>query len=260
MLQSRIHGRTDMFDVIKLRILQGDPVVHDVHQAELPPLFRGMPVLEPEKCPDGCRECSKACPTGAIRFEPLRIDMGLCVFCPICMEACPNDAIHFTPEYHLSCSSAEQLVVTKDTKTLRPESAAETIRKQFGKSLKLRQISAGGCNGCELELNALSNVNFDMGRFGIDFVASPRHADGIVISGPLPKAMASATFECCDAIPNPKIIIVFGACAISGGIFKNSPQLDREFVNKYKIDLYIPGCPPHPLTFITGLLDWLDRR
>lgn len=249
-----------MIESIQLRVLQGDPIVHDVHHAVLPPLFRGMPELHPEQCPDGCSECQKVCPTNAIQLNPLKIDLGLCVFCPICEQQCPEHAIHFTNEYHLACSSREQLVVDSADKKITPEIATEKIRKYFGRSLKLRQISAGGCNGCELELNALSNVNFDMGRFGIEFVASPRHADGIVITGPVTKAMAEATLLCYDAVPSPKINILFGACAISGGIFHDSPELNREFLKTYPIDLFIPGCPPHPLTFITGLLDWLDRK
>jgi Ni,Fe-hydrogenase III small subunit len=99
-----------------------------------------------------------------------------------------------------------------------------------------------------------------MGRFGIEFVASPRHADGLVITGPLTKAMAQATELCFDAIPAPKIIILMGACSISGGIFKGSSEIDRTFLTSHTIDLYIPGCPPHPLTFITGILDWLNRK
>ncbi|MCK9409742.1 MAG: NADH:ubiquinone oxidoreductase [Bacteroidetes bacterium] len=249
-----------MIESIQLRVLQGDPIVHDIHHASLPPLFRGKPELHSDQCPDGCNECQKVCPTNAIQLHPLSIDMGLCVFCPLCEQQCPEKAIHFTNEYHLACSSREQLVVSDATKNISPELASEKIRKYFGKSLKLRQISAGGCNGCELELNALSNVNFDMGRFGIEFVASPRHADGIVITGPLPKAMAEATYLCYDAIPSPKINILFGACAISGGIFKDSPELNREFLNNYPVDLFIPGCPPHPLTFIAGMLDWLDKK
>ena len=249
-----------MIESIQLRVLQGDPIVHDVHHASLPALFRGMPELHPEKCPDGCKECQEACPTGAIQLNPLRIDLGLCAFCPICEQQCPEQAIHFTKEYHLTCSSPDQLVVDGTKPRLTPQIASETIRKYFGRSLKLRQISAGGCNGCELELNALSNVNFDMGRFGIEFVASPRHADGIVITGPLPRAMTEAINLCYEAVPSPKLIFLLGACAISGGIFKDSPELNREFLSKYHIDLFIPGCPPHPLTFITGLLDWLKRK
>jgi Ni,Fe-hydrogenase III small subunit/NAD-dependent dihydropyrimidine dehydrogenase PreA subunit len=249
-----------MIESIHLRVLQGDPIVHDVHHASLPPLFRGMPELHPEKCPDGCAQCQSVCPTQAIGLNPLRIDLGLCVFCPACEQECPEQAIHYTNEYHITCSSRSQLMVDGSQNRITPELASKQIRKHFGRSLKLRQISAGGCNGCELELNALSNVNFDMGRFGIEFVASPRHADGIVITGPITKAMAEAAFICWDAVPTPKISILFGACAVSGGIFKDSPELDRAMLEKYPVDLFIPGCPPHPLTFITGLLDWLDRK
>jgi Ni,Fe-hydrogenase III small subunit/NAD-dependent dihydropyrimidine dehydrogenase PreA subunit len=249
-----------MIESIRLRLLQGDPIVHNVHRATLPPLFRGMPELHPEKCPDGCKECVNVCPTNAIQLNPLRIDLGLCIFCPLCEQHCPDKAIHFTNEYHISCSSCNQLTVAETQCRITPEIASEKIRSYFGKSLKLRQISAGGCNGCELELNATSNVNFDMGRFGIEFVASPRHADGIVLTGPLTRAMAQATELCFDGVPAPKIIILIGACAISGGIFKNSPEIDRTFLESHNIDLYIPGCPPHPLKFITGILDWLGRK
>ncbi len=249
-----------MIDAIKLRILQRDSIIQDVSTASLPKLFRGLPVIEDKPCPDGCKKCAEVCPTNAIKTEPLSIDLGLCLFCPLCEEVCPEKIIHYTNDFNLAVDKREKLIITKETKTISPEKASEKIRKYFGRSLKLRQISAGGCNGCELELNALSNVNFDMGRFGIEFVASPRHADGIVITGPLTKNMANATQICYDAVPNPKIIILFGACAISGGIFKNSEETERKFLEQNKIDLYIPGCPPHPLTFINGLLDWLDKK
>ncbi len=249
-----------MKEVIKVRILQGDPIVHDVRNAEFPSSYRGLPSVANKPCLDNCRKCADVCPTSAIELNPVRINLGLCVFCPLCEETCPEKIIHFTNDYHLATSSEEQLIVTRATNQITPAMASEKIRKYFGRSLKLRQISAGGCNGCELELNALSNVNFDMGRYGIEFVASPRHADGVVLTGPITKNMAKATDICIEAIPNPKIIILFGACAISGGIFQNSDQIEREFLKKNKIDLFIPGCPPHPLTFINGLLDWLDKK
>jgi len=249
-----------MKEVIKVRILQGDPIVHDVRHAEFPHLYRGFPSVEDKSCLENCKKCAEVCPTGAIELNPVRINLGLCVFCPLCEETCPEKIIHFTNDYHLATSSAERLIVTKTTNKITPEKASGKIRKYFGRSLKLRQISAGGCNGCELELNALSNVNFDMGRYGIEFVASPRHADGIVLTGPITKNMARATDICFEAVPHPKIIILFGACAISGGIFQNSDQIERKFLRENKIDLFIPGCPPHPLTFINGLLDWLDKK
>ena len=155
------------------------------------------------------------------------------------------------------------MIITETTTPKAYEKLAIESRKEiksvFGKSLKLRQVSAGSCNGCEMELNACSNCNFDMGRFGIDFVASPRHADGIVITGAISKNMAYALEEAYKSTPDPKIVILAGACAISGGIFQDSSELDREFLEKYPIDLYIPGCPVHPLTFINALLNFLGK-
>jgi Ni,Fe-hydrogenase III small subunit len=127
----------------------------------------------------------------------------------------------------------------------------------FRRSLKLRQVSAGGDNSCEMELGAAGNVNFDMGRYGIEFVASPRHADGLVITGPLSENMARALEICYDATPAPKVIILVGTDAISGGLFAGSPALKRDFIESHHIDLYVPGNPAHPLTFINGVMDLL---
>jgi len=131
---------------------------------------------------------------------------------------------------------------------------------QFGANYD--QAGQGGFGGFDFNqgFGGAQNVNFDMGRFGIEFVASPRHADGIVITGPITQNMVKATEICYEAVPSPKIIILFGACAISGGIFQNSEVIHRKFIEENKIDLFIPGCPPHPLTFINGLLDWLDKK
>jgi Ni,Fe-hydrogenase III small subunit len=148
----------------------------------------------------------------------------------------------------------------KNDITLNQDMIRKEISKYFSGSLKLRQVSAGGDNSCELELNACGNVNFDMGRFGIEFVASPRHADGIVITGPITENMAEPLQICYDAIPHPKIIILAGTDAISGGIFTGSPALNRSFLNNYKIDLYVPGNPIHPLTFINGVLELIRKR
>ena len=183
--------------------------------------------------------------------------MGKCTFCGECAFAFPQK-IHFTTDYKIAANRRSDLVIAEgidipvklDTDTIRKE-----IHAYFGGSLKLRQVSAGGDNSCELELNACSNVNFDMGRFGIEFVASPRHADGIVITGPITANMAAALQTCYDAMPEPKLIILAGVDAISGGIFAGSPALDRSFLDKNNVDLYVPGNPMHPLTFINGILD-----
>jgi len=126
-------------------------------------------------------------------------------------------------------------------------------------SLALRNVSAAGCNACELELGACSNVNFDMGRYGLDVVASPRHADALILTGPVSANMAMALRETWEAIPAPKVLILSGTCAISGGIFNGSKALSREWLESITPALYIPGCPAHPLSIIHGLMSLLGR-
>ena len=159
----------------------------------------------------------------------------------------------------MASDTTEGLIIGEKTDEIQVR-VSEMIRKLFGRSLKLRSVSTGGCNGCELELNALGNVNFDMGRFGIEFVASPRHADGLVISGPLTKNMSRALELAYEGMPDPKFVISVGACAISGGLYENAPGVDRSFLERFKPALYVPGCPPHPLTFLNGILDLLGRE
>jgi Ni,Fe-hydrogenase III small subunit/NAD-dependent dihydropyrimidine dehydrogenase PreA subunit len=243
---------------LTVRLAEGRPTIPDVAAASVPEKFRGKPRIDSSRCTVGCSACVEACPTGAISLSPLTIDLGACVFCPLCTEACPEGAISYTNNYRMAATSRESLLL-RDGAEISPQACTREVQRVFGHSLKLRSVSAGGCNGCELELNALGNVNFDMGRFGIEFVASPRHADGLVISGTTTRAMAHALEASFEAIPNPKLLILFGACAISGGIFQGSDQLAREFIEKHRVDLYIPGCPPHPLTFINGLLTYLRR-
>ncbi len=252
-----------MFDLIKLRIRHGKQAIPDIRKAEVLEIFRGFPIIDESKCANGCVECKEICPTGAIELNPLRIDLGKCTFCGECEKACSSGAIKFTNRYQLGSSKRDSLVISSG-KTFDDfyEEAIEVkkeIHKLFGRSLKLRQVSAGGCNGCELELAASTNVNFDMGRFGIDFVASPRHADGIVITGPISSNMAPALKDAYKSISEPKIVIAVGACAISGGLFASSNQINRKFFEEVQVDLFVPGCPPHPLTFIHAVLDYLGK-
>lgn len=246
-----------MFDTLKSRIFQGNQFIKDIENAPMRDQFRGFPILK-----EGVEICDESiCPTGALKTNPLTIDMGKCTFCGACERACK--AVQFTNGYKLTSTNRDKLIVTPQSNYEDYVKSAVEVKKEivkmFGHSLKLRQVSAAGCNGCEMELNACSNVNFDMGRFGIDFVASPRHADGIVITGPISKHMAYALEDCYKSVPNPKLVILCGACAISGGVFQNSTELNREFLDKYPIDLYIPGCPVHPLTFINGVLSYIRK-
>ena len=176
-----------MIDILAFRLRYGRQTVAFPDGApRFPARFRGRPVVDPARCGDGCGACADACPTEAI-LDPgkptMRIDLGRCVFCGTCATTCPPGAIRFTDDHRLAARTRDDLVVSRDEPILAAALKAEMLRL-FGRSLKLRQVSAGGCSGCEAELNATGNIQFDAGRFGIQFVASPRHADGIVVTGP----------------------------------------------------------------------------
>jgi Ni,Fe-hydrogenase III small subunit len=196
-----------------------------------------------------------------VQLDPLRLDLGACVFCPTCVEACPSGALAYTTDHRLAASQRAGLVLGSGAASAAPRIAAldAATRRLFGRSLRLRQVSAGGCNGCEAELVALGNVVFDLSRFGIQFVASPRHADGIVITGPVTRNMELALRKTYDAVPAPKLVIAVGACAISGGPFAGSTAATDGVPGDLPVDLYVPGCPPHPVTVIDGLLRLLGR-
>ncbi len=249
-----------MLDNIKILYHQGKQFIPNVTTAKVPGIFRGRPVISLEKVDES--ELIELCPTNAISGNPVAIDLGKCTFCGECAMRFPTK-IQFTTDYKISTNERERLIVKEGEDKqveVNPKSVREEIHSLFGSSLKLRQISAGGDASCEWELNAANNVQFDMGRFGIEFVASPRHADGIVITGPITKNMAEAVQICYDAVPDPKIVVLAGTDAISGGIFAGSEALDRSFLDKYPIDLYIPGNPTHPLTIINGLLDLTRKK
>jgi Ni,Fe-hydrogenase III small subunit/NAD-dependent dihydropyrimidine dehydrogenase PreA subunit len=232
--------------------------------ARFPERFRGRPALAPERCADGCHRCEEACPTEAITgagSASLALDTGACTFCGLCQEACPERAIVFTRDYRLAMRGREELQIRGDA----PQLAAaldERMQRLFGRSLKLRQVSAGGCNGCEAELNAAGNIQFDLSRFGIQFVASPRHADGVVVTGPVTENMREALLATWEATPAPRLLIAVGACACSGGPLRGSPVCADGLagvIPGVPVDLWIPGCPPHPVTVLDGLLRMLGR-
>jgi len=223
----------------------------------LPPRFRGRPVLDASRCPDGCRACVEACPTQAITHASgrLALDMARCLFCTECTAACPEAAITLSSEFRLAERIRARLSVRSGDETPPQELVlGDKLRRLFGRSLKLRVVSAGGCNGCEADVNVLGTIVFDLGRFGIQYVASPRHADGLLITGPVTRNMHEALKKTYEAVPEPRLVIAVGACAISGGPYVDHDEVHGGADSTVPVDLYVPGCPPHPLTILEGLI------
>jgi Ni,Fe-hydrogenase III small subunit/Pyruvate/2-oxoacid:ferredoxin oxidoreductase delta subunit len=229
----------------------------------MPDRFRGRPVVHKTRCVAGCNNaCEAACPTGALSAStPKTIDLGKCLFCPECAAACPHQAISYSDNYQLAARERTDLVVPRERDEIEAKGVAldEALRKLLGRSLKLRQVSAGGCNACEADSNVLTTVGWDLSRFGIKFVASPRHADGLLVTGPVSQNMALALKKTYDAVSDPRIVIAVGTCAISGGVFADRPEVCNGASSVVPVDLYIPGCPPHPLTILDGLLRLIGR-
>ncbi len=226
--------------------------------------FRGRPSLSKD-CPESCTQCLESCPTQALQKVDarLQIDLGRCLFCTECIERCPEHVIAFTPEHSLATHTRNALILQQDSAWQAAQPMAREVRKILGQSLKLRVVSAGGCNGCEVDVNVLGTLAWDLGRFGIQFVASPRHADGLLICGPVTRNMEAALMKTYDAIPDPKVVIAVGSCAISGGVYRDHAEqcngVEEGLKGRLQVDLHIPGCPPHPLTILDGLLRLMGK-
>ena len=253
-----------MFDLLRARIRQGHRTIAypDGPPPALAARFRGHPVIDGARCAEGCQRCADACPTGAIQLAAtpaLAVDLGRCLFCTECVSACPTGALAWGGDHRLAARTRADLVVDERAAVRLAAALDEKSRKLFGRSLKLRQVSAGGCNGCESEVNVLSTLVWDIGRFGIQIVASPRHADGLIVTGPVTANMRLALEKTYAAVAPPKIVVAVGACAISGGPYVDHPEAHDGADAVVPVDLYVPGCPPHPLTILDGLLRLLGR-
>lgn len=250
-----------IFPKIKVLKSHGWQYIPNLNDVTLTEEFRGRPELTETDNMADIEAAAKICPTGAISTAPFSLDLGRCMFCGECALCAPKN-IRFTNDYKIGSTSREALIVKPGAE--RVEFHHENVRKEipelFGKALKLRQVSAGGDASVEMELNATGNVNFDFGRYGVEFVASPRHADGVVITGPISSNMAEALDICYNSIPDPKIVIVCGSEACSGGLYADSRAVDRRFMERYNVDLWLPGAPTHPMTFIDGVMNMLNLK
>ncbi len=250
-----------MIKAIYSRLKQGYKTIpfpaKDVH---LPERFLGQARIHSKNCREDCLKCKEACPIGAIDIngKDLSLDLGKCIFCGDCQRLCPGKAITFNRDYRLAAQERKDLIARDVLPRVNVEKR-KNKKHIFGRSLKLRQVSAGGCNGCELDINVLNTVTYDLGRFGVQFVASPRHADGIVVTGPVTENILLAVEKTYKAIPDPKLVIAVGACAISGGPYAGHKEAHDGIDSIFPVDIYIPGCPPHPLTILDGLISIMGR-
>jgi Ni,Fe-hydrogenase III small subunit/ferredoxin len=217
--------------------------------------FRGRPEFDFERWRDA-RPAAEACPTGAIavRDDEVTVDYGLCVFCGQCADVSRDGAVRVTREFELATRDRSNLVVAANRPQATGRMVNENIRRILGRSLAIRQVDAGSCNGCELEINALNNPVHDIERFGIHFVASPRHADMLLVTGPVTRNMEKALRKTYDAAPEPKLVVAVGACGISGGIFGTNYATRGGVDQVIPVDVYIPGCPPRPEALLHGIL------
>jgi Ni,Fe-hydrogenase III small subunit/formate hydrogenlyase subunit 6/NADH:ubiquinone oxidoreductase subunit I len=273
-----------MFKILQKTVRTGTVTVdYPAGPAKISERFRGRPSFDFDKWKDA-RPAAEVCPTGAISLSDkgdsrrVTVDYGFCVFCGLCAEASSDQAVRITQEFELATTDRRKLVMTAeyalnadrthqallkvDRKLLNSETdietlqqkTYETIHKILGRSLSIREVDAGSCNGCEQEIVALNNPVHDIERFGIHFVASPRHADMLLVTGPVTRNMELALLKTHRAMAEPKVVVAVGACGISGGIFGTNYASLGGVDRVIPVDVYVPGCPPRPQALLYGIL------
>lgn len=233
-----------MLNLLK-KIVKTGCVTEHYDSSTVPPQFRGEVKWEEGKC-QVCQSCCKACPSQAILFRDgqLTIEHRACVFCGCCVAACEHSALAHTNEYRLA-ELTDQL--------------SGRIKATLKRSLHIRHVDAGSCNACDWEMTALNNPVYDLQQYGIDFVASPRHADMLMVTGVVTRNLKQALTMTYEAVPSPKLVMAVGACAASGKVFGSSYAICGSADTIIPVDIYVPGCPPRPAALIYGLLLALDR-
>lgn len=235
------------------KILYTGTVTEDYDTAAVPLRFRGEVTVQRQQC-GSCRACEQICPTGAIIMEKgtLCINQRACVFCGRCVEICEDAILQHSGQYKLATLSGSLSEQAGDE-------MRQKIRKVLGRSLHIRHVDVGSCNACDFEMSALLNPVYDITQYGIDFVASPRHADLLMVTGVVTRNLRPALEATLKATPKPRLVMAVGACACSGKVFGETYALEGPVDRIVPVDVYVPGCPPRPQALLYGLLLALDR-
>jgi formate hydrogenlyase subunit 7 len=223
----------------------------------------GFPRFDAARCRSGCRACAEACLPQAITLaqngQGVEVDYGRCVQCQLCVEACPEGAFTATHDWAFGVRARADLVWTQAAQSPQGQTLQREIRRVFGRSLHVRHVDAGSCNGCESELQALNNPYYNLHRLGVFFTPSPRFADLLLVTGPVTYAMQAPLLAAYEAMPEPRFVMAAGTCACSGGTNGGGYACARGLEGVLPVDVWLPGCPPNPAAFIHALLLLVQR-
>jgi formate hydrogenlyase subunit 7 len=240
-------------------------VATDQSEAGTQPGVFGLPRFQPDRCKDNCRACAEVCLPGAIELESagdgerLTIDYGKCVACQLCTESCPNDALTKSHDWAIGVRNREDLIWAEALASEPAHELSARIQRCFGRSLHIRHVDAGSCDGCESELQALNNPYYNLHRLGIFFTPSPRFADLLLVTGSVTYAMHDPLLATYNAMPEPRWVMAMGTCAVSGGVTGGGYSCGRGLDGVLPVDVYVPGCPPNPSAMIEAILLLLNR-
>lgn len=229
--------------------------------ASAQPGVLGLPRYQPDRCDEDCRACAEACLPGAIAAAngKFRLDYGKCIGCQLCTEVCPNQAMIKSQDWAFGVRDRSDLEWNEALASPSAIQLRNGIRKHFKRSLHIRHVDAGSCNGCESELQALNNPFYNLHRLGIFFTPSPRFADLLLVTGSVTYAMRGPLLETWNAMPQPRWVMATGTCAVSGGVTGGGYACGHGLEGILPVDIYLPGCPPNPAAIMHALLMLLGR-